>query len=147
MTTLRSIACVLVSAAFAGACLDLSPVPYEGPEGGVFDGSVADVVFDVSADAPAGACTQCLRTGCKAAETACEQNTKCSKFAACMSAMLCWGSSLTDLTNLTPCLTTCGVSAGLTSQADPASALITPVLACAHDPTVCASACLEGAEQ
>jgi hypothetical protein len=147
MRILRSIASVLVSAAFTGACLDLSPLPYQGPEGGVFDGSVADVVFDVSPDAPGGACAQCLRSGCKAAETACEQNTKCSKFAACMSVMLCWGSSLTDLTNLSPCLATCGVSAGLTSQADPASALITPLLACAQDPKVCASVCVVGAEQ
>ena len=147
MKTLRSIASVLVSAAFAAACLDLSPLPYEGPEGGVRDGSTADVVFEVgSADAPIDACMQCLKTGCKSAEMACEQNAKCAVFAACATATACWGASLTDLTNLPACLIQCGTSAGVTSQADPAGALISPVLLCAQDPNVCASACLVGGE-
>jgi hypothetical protein len=148
MRTVRSIAFVLVPAAFAAACVDLSPLPYEGPEGGVQDGSTADVVFDVSsADAPIDACRQCLKIGCKSEETACEQNAKCSVFALCATATGCWGASLTDLTNLPACLIQCGMSAGVTSQADPAGALISPLLNCAQDPNVCAGACLVGAEQ
>jgi hypothetical protein len=147
MTAVRSIASVLVSAALAAACVDLSPLPYEGPEGGVRDGSTADVVFDVSsADAPIDACNRCLTTGCKSAETKCEQNAKCSVFATCASATGCWGASLTDLTHLPACLIQCGMSAGVTSQVDPAGALISAVFVCAQDPNVCASACLVGAE-
>jgi hypothetical protein len=146
MRTSRSIAFMLLSAALAGACLDLSPVPYEGPEGGVKDGSVADVVFEVGSADANDECTRCLASGCRSAETACEQNTKCAKFAACMDATRCWGSSLTDLTNLAPCLVQCGVSSGILGQSDPAATLISPVLACAQDPNVCAAACL-GADQ
>jgi hypothetical protein len=146
MRALRSIACVLVCGALVGACLDLSPLPYQGPEGGVFDGSVPDVAFDVGGpDAPGAACAQCLQTACPA-QTACEKNAKCTKFSVCMSATLCWGSSLADLTNLAPCLAGCAVSAGLVGQSDPAAVLLGPLFICAQDPKTCASECVAGAE-
>jgi hypothetical protein len=147
MRTLRAVASVLTSAVLAAACLDLSPLPYEGREGGVLDGSLGDVALDaIGGDASGGACAECLKTSCKSAETACEQSPECTKFAACVSATQCWGASLTDLTNLPPCLLQCGMSAGVTSQADPASALIGPLLICAQDPKVCATSCLVGGD-
>jgi hypothetical protein len=146
MRALRSIAWVLACGVPVGACLDLSPLPYEGPEGGVFDGSVADVVFDVGGpDAPGAACAQCLQIECPA-QAPCEKNAKCAKFSVCMSATLCWGSSLADLTNLAPCLAACAVSASLFGQSDPAAVLLSPVFTCAQDPKVCASECVAGAE-
>jgi hypothetical protein len=148
MKTLRSIASVLISAAFAAACLDLSPLPYSAPEAGVVDGSVADVALDaIGADAFGGACIDCLRTSCKSTDMACEQSPKCAQFAACVNATQCWGASLADLTNLPTCLLQCGSSAGIGSQADPASALVGPLLICAQDPKVCATSCLGAADK
>jgi hypothetical protein len=154
MTASRPIASMLVAAAFAGACLDLSPLPYEGPVGGgVPDVSVPDVGLDVSradalvgADALGGACPQCLKIKCASAEKACEKSVECSKFSACMNATQCWGSSVTNLTNLSPCLLQCATAGNVTGQDDPVAALIAPLISCAQDPADCAGACL-GTEQ
>jgi hypothetical protein len=148
MRALRALACVLACGVLVGACLDLSPAPYEAPEGGLSDASLSDVVFEVGGpDAPGAACTQCLTTHCSAAKSACEQNAKCAMFELCMSATQCWGASLLNLTNLPPCLIQCGTSANLIGQTDPASALASPLLNCAQDPSTCASACVGTADQ
>jgi len=148
MRALRSIACVLACGVLMGACLDLSPVPYEAPDSGSLDGSLVSVVSDAGGpDAPGAACGQCLKTTCAQMESACGMNTKCSTLAICLTATLCWGSSLTDLTNLSPCVVQCAISSGVVGQNDPASVLVSPLFACAQDPSRCASACGVSADQ
>ena len=148
MTTLRSIASVLISAALAGACVDLSPLSYDGGPTAIPDASTADVVYDVGGpDSPSGACVACLKASCKPAEVACEANAKCAKFEACLTATNCWGSSLTDPSRLPQCLLQCGMSAGITSQADPAAPLLTPIFTCTGDPTICGTPCHGSSEQ
>jgi hypothetical protein len=142
MTALRSIACVLVCAIPVGACLDLSPVPYEGPDSGSFDGSLVSVVSDGGGpDAPGVACEPCFKTKCASAESACEQNAKCATLSTCLTGAVCWGSSLTNLSNLPPCLVQCAISSGVLGQDDPASVLAGALFSCADDPSRCASAC------
>jgi hypothetical protein len=139
---------VLISAVLAGACVNLSPVPYEGPEGGVSDASLPDALFDVViADGPGAACAECLAMECASQETACDRDMKCSAFAACWTVTQCWGSSLMDLNNLAPCIGQCGIAAHIASQTDPALGPFTALLSCAQDPTFCAGACVPAPDE
>jgi hypothetical protein len=148
MTTLRSTAPLLISAALAGGCVDLSPLPYDGAPTVILEASTADVVYDVGGpDSPSAACVACLKVSCRSAEVACEANTKCSKFSACMTATNCWGSSLLDPSHLAPCIIQCGASSGLLSQTDPAAALLTPIFTCTGDPNVCGMPCQGSSDQ
>jgi hypothetical protein len=141
MRALRSIACVLICGVFLGACLDLSPVPYEAPDSGALDGSLANVVSDAGGAEAGAACTQCFESKCAAAESACQKNTKCATLSMCLTASVCWGSSLTNLTNLSPCVVQCAISSNVVGQGDPASVLVSALFGCAENPTLCASAC------
>jgi hypothetical protein len=134
--------------AAAAGCVDLSPVAFEAPEGGALDARDDAPPDGPSADALAADCTSCLSTGpCSVAWTACTANDQCGKFAACMSASLCWAASLTDLANLSPCLISCATAAGIMSQNSPAAVLISPVYTCAQNPAQCEPACIPGGDR
>lgn len=141
--------------AFAGlllpACLDLSSPAYRDPYASSPDASDAsvvdaarDAISDVAnnADALAAACNQCLANGaCSSFYTPCTANKECASLAMCLTDTSCWSSSLTDLTHLSPCLIQCAVKAGISSQSDPASLLISPLNDCARDPSKCGREC------
>ena len=142
----RSLA--LVALVGAGGCVDLSPVDFEAPEGGAPDSAKDAVTDGPSAEALAAGCQTCLSMGlCVAPWTSCAANSVCLAFAECVSATMCWSSSLTDLSNLSPCLITCAAKGGITSQNDPASLLVAPLLVCAQDPARCGPECVPGVAQ
>lgn len=142
MRALCSIACVLACGFLVGACLDLSPVPYDAPDSGLLDGSLVAMLSDAGgADAPGAACSQCFKSACPALESACEANAKCDTLSTCLTGTLCWGSSLANLANLSPCLIQCAISSGVVGQDDPASVLVSPLFVCAEDPNRCAGPC------
>jgi hypothetical protein len=139
---MRLVVCVLLT-----ACLDLSPVRYDaarndagvtpGPDASDDDSGATDAAMGSSAE-----CRECLATGpCSEPLATCNADTKCAAFAACMSDADCWTSHIDDLNNVPMCVTECGMMAGFTSQVDPSSVLIVPVLICAQDPERCASTC------
>lgn len=125
-----------------GACVDLSPLDYAAPEAGIADAALLDVA---EGDGRAVACDTCFaaQPTCSANWRACEADAICNKFAACMSQMSCWNASITDLMNLSPCLVTCSLSAGVTSQNSPAAVLISPLFTCAQDPLRCGPVCAD----
>ncbi|MGH7440287.1 MAG: hypothetical protein ACRENE_31730 [Polyangiaceae bacterium] len=132
-----------IAITLAGACVDLSPLDYAPPEGGLADAASCDVF---SPDALTAACDECLSgtPSCTPAYKACENDPSCAKFALCMSTTACWSSNLSDLANLPPCLTNCAITAGVVSQNSSTSALISPLFVCAQDPARCKTACTLG---
>jgi hypothetical protein len=140
MKPMRSIACVVAGAlsALAPACVDLSPVPFDNTS--QWDASPPADAATVS-DAAIAACGACLTSTCASELAMCTANAECAKFVACMTPAACWGSSLTDLSHLPPCLLNCGKTAGFSSYADPGSIASVPLLECAQDPTKCESVC------
>jgi hypothetical protein len=141
MSAIRS-AVVVVVALATGACVELSPLDYAAPEAGISDAAPLDAP---TGDGRAVACDTCFaaQPTCSTQWSACEADKICSKFAACMSQMSCWNSSITDLMNLSPCIVTCSLSAGITSQNSPAAALISPLFTCAQDPLRCGPVCAD----
>jgi len=139
MSATRS-AIVLAVFLATGGCVDLSPLNYTAPEGGISDAAPLDAI---EGDGRAVACDTCFaaQPTCSATWRACESDKVCNKFAACMSQMSCWNASITDLMNLTPCLVSCSLSAGVTSQNSPAATLISPLFTCAQDPLRCGPVC------
>jgi hypothetical protein len=137
-----------------GGCLDLSPVRYVDPRSAQKDAAVNDPGNAGDEDGGTGdagtqslieECRTCLATGpCSTKSEPCDADTKCAAFSTCMTDTVCWGTSLVDINNVAPCIITCGAKAGLTSQIDPAAALLVPVLLCAQDPAACASSCAAG---
>ena len=140
----------LASVACAVACLDLSPVDYKPPAsrpdaavGGRVDGGDDDGgSSDASTPSMVEQCRACLMGGaCGAGGDKCFADAKCSKFAQCVTRTDCWRTRITDLNNSPACLNDCGQEADIQSQADPAIALVVPVLLCAQAATQCASTC------
>ena len=127
-------AAFVACAATIGACVDLAPVAYEPPVES--DASTLDAPADaVDLDALVPQCGMCLSTGaCASAYAKCAADSKCANFAACMTPSACWGSSLTDLTHLSPCLLKCSIGAGITGTADPSALVVQNILLCAQDP-------------
>jgi hypothetical protein len=134
----------IAAACLVAGCLDLSPLPYAAPYAGA-DASAGGLADAGDRDAQVGECRQCLSAGpCASPYTACQADPKCGTFADCMTASLCWGSSLTDLAHLSPCVLNCAASAGIYSQNDPSAAAVSNVFTCVQDPTKCASVCIGG---
>jgi hypothetical protein len=131
------------AAAALAACLDFSPLPYDGGAG---DASTADVASDLgNIDALAGECATCINDGpCASEQAACNANSKCAIFSACVTASYCWMSQLSNLSSLPPCVLSCALKAGVSSQNDPGAALLAPIYTCAHDPAKCAAVCAPG---
>jgi hypothetical protein len=137
-----------LTAASVCACLDLSPLRYVDPSTqkdaavNVPDANDADAsAVDAAADPLVDECRMCLATGpCSAESDACNADSKCAAFGACMSDTVCWGTSLADISMVASCITDCGNHAGLLSQVDPAIGLLLPLLLCAQGPG-CASSC------
>jgi hypothetical protein len=132
--------CAALLAVAVGGCVDLSPLEYVPPEGGVSDAAPADAG---GADARVASCETCFETTptCEPSWTACQADPICTKFANCMSTSACWSQNLGDLANPSPCLVTCALTAGIVSQNSPSAALVSPLYTCAQDPTRCKSAC------
>jgi hypothetical protein len=119
------------------ACVDTSPVAYTPPaEAGLSEAAAA------AEGALVAECRKCLTTGpCKAATDACTQDTKCKIMEECLIDAYCLNFTVIDISNLPPCLQTCGNVAMITGVSDPSNAVVTPVLICAQSATQCASAC------
>jgi hypothetical protein len=139
----------LLFALGAWGCVDLAPVDFQAPEGGAIAEAGADAPGDGAArGALAAACAACLSTGpCASSFMACQANTACARFIECATPTLCWAANVTDFSALPPCLIQCSAVAGITSQNDPASILLTPIFACAQDPAQCGAACSGGADR
>ena len=134
------LAATLATVASAGACVDLSPLDYAGPEGGLPE---AATIADTGADGQGAVCDMCFEAQPTCAKNwkACQADKICVKFAACMAQMSCWSASIADLMNLSPCLVSCSLGAGVTSQNSPTAVIISPLLICAQDPLRCGPVC------
>jgi hypothetical protein len=138
---------VVVAFAGAGGCVDLSPVDFEAPDGGVPEAAKGAVTDGPSSEALVDACHTCLSMGpCVPSWTACVANSSCAKLAACMTTSLCWAANLSNLADLSPCVVTCAETAGITSQNAPAAVLATPLFTCAQDPARCGAVCVGSAQ-
>jgi hypothetical protein len=119
------------------ACVDTSPVAYTPPA----DAAVADAA-PTTDGALVAECRKCMTTGpCKAATDACMQDSKCNIMEQCLLDDYCLNFTVIDISNLPPCLQSCGNKALITGVNDPANQVITPVLICAQSATQCGSAC------
>jgi hypothetical protein len=119
------------------ACVDTSPIAYTPPaDAGVMDASA-------SADGALIAdCRKCMTTGaCKDATDACTKDSKCNIMEQCLLDDYCLNFSVIDISNLPPCLQSCGNKAQITGVSDPSNQLVTPVLLCAQSATQCGSVC------
>lgn len=125
-------------------CVDLSPLDYVPPEASAVDAAPIDAAL---ADAVITSCEACFTDKCEGAWKACKADTKCKIFADCMATSVCWSSSLADLTNLSPCLITCSLKSGITSQNSPSTALASPLFTCAQDANRCGTPCMGIADQ
>jgi hypothetical protein len=134
------LAAILATVASAGACVDLSPLDYAGPEGGLPE---AATIGDTGGGAQGALCDMCFEAQptCSMSWKACQADKSCVKFAACMSQTSCWGASINDLMNLSPCVISCSLGAGVTSQNSPTAVIISPLFTCAQDPLRCGPAC------
>lgn len=126
------------------ACLDFSPVRYmrgSGPkDAGV--GTEDAGAGDAAAGPLIEECRTCLATGaCSAQSDSCNVDAHCAAYSTCLTDEACWGIALTDIQNIDPCFFDCAQAAGLTSQFDPAGALVLPVFLCAQNTDGCASTC------
>jgi hypothetical protein len=124
------------------ACIDTSPIDYRGPS--MRDAGPADAA-SLSADASRVAeCKQCvLVDSCKTDYDKCAANTKCAAFIQCLLDAYCVDFS-NDLSQLPPCLLTCGPQSGIMSSEDPAIPLFRPVLFCIQD--TCSAHCSSTAQ-
>jgi hypothetical protein len=146
MNSARVFRCAAIALGVLSACVDLSPGQYSEPDAS--DASTIDAVAVVDVanrDAFVAECKVCLSSGpCAALVSACDGDMACAAVADCLTASLCWASSLTDLAHLPPCLLSCAATAGVTSQNSPSVLLASPVFVCAQDPARCGNVCAPG---
>jgi hypothetical protein len=146
---MKSLAVIAATVCMLGSgCVDLSPVTYKASDAGQDSGTPnsqdagdASQPVDGATD-PVARCRMCVETGpCTAAFATCHADAKCAIFAECMTETLCWSSMIADLSNVPVCVTDCGGRAMFTSQVDPSTQLIVPLLICAQDSAQCGSDC------
>jgi hypothetical protein len=125
-----AVACLL-------GCVDTSPIVYTAPA----DAGGSDAAASTDG-ALIAECRKCMTTGaCKDVTDACTKDSKCNIMEQCLLDDYCLNFSVIDISNLPPCLSSCGHEAQITGVSDPSNQLITPVLLCAQSATQCGSAC------
>jgi hypothetical protein len=122
-----------LSAAFAAfeACVDTSPIDYHAPP--TIDAGPVDAAPPSSDAARVSECRQCAtKDACSADYAKCTAYPKCEVFMQCLLDAYCVNFP-GDLSQLPPCLLTCGITAGIKSADDPAIAPFRPLLFCIED--------------
>jgi hypothetical protein len=125
------VVCAPLAFAAFPACVDTSPIDYHassardaGPEDAASGSSDASRVTD---------CRDCVtKETCAADYAKCAADPRCEKFMSCLLDTYCVNFP-GDLSQLPPCLTTCGLQAEIKSAVDPVITLFRPVLFCTQD--------------
>ena len=119
-----------ISASFAAlqACVDTSPIDYHAPI--AEDAGPRDAAPVNSDAARVVECRQCVaRDSCRTEYDKCAADAKCKVFIQCLLDSYCVNIP-PDLSQLPPCLVTCGLQADIKSSEDSAIVLFRPVLFC-----------------
>jgi len=141
-TRARTLFLVLGSSLAAGACDDVSPLPYQRPPR---DAAAPDHVDPAHVEA----CRNCATAAgamCRPALDSCQaQDPRCGGLLECLTEADCWRQlNLKNFTDPPPCAVECLKRAGVTSINE-VGAPATQFYVCIIDPARCASACFDQA--
>ena len=120
-----------VSFAALHACVDTSPIDYHAPA--TPDAGPQDAAPINSDAARVVECKQCVvDDACSAEYDKCTADPKCGVFMRCLLDAYCVNIK-PDLSQIPPCLVSCGLEAGINSSEDPAIPVFRGVLFCIED--------------